>query len=649
MGPFSRCATTLPNVDPAPLAVPDTAPLFPALHAEFLTLLRALSPADWERPTVAGAWRVRDVAAHLLDGDLRKLAAHRDGHLLAPDEPVESYADVLRLINGLNAGGVTFGKRLSTKLITDLLEVTGHWMSEFVETLDPTAPAVFGVAWAGEIVSNNRLDTAREYTERWHHQMQMRAALDRSGPEQAPEVLLAERFLFPLLDTAVRALPHVYRDVAAPEGTTVVVALGDRPYERTLRHDGDGWMLYVGGADGATARVTASADHLWRHFFNALPPGDARRAFKVDGPDDVLLDPFWRARSVMVGTRTLQRQSRDVAVERDSSSNPRLCSRGHEEHRLHPLRDLPYHGEIVETLAGRAPLRRLLVDGLRDRLAEPNAFKPGLIQESAEPLRSNQSAVPETHAVPLRPQIDQLHRQPAERRCAQARIAAHAPAVGRRNPEPALCTQHPIPLPQRAFLSRRDFQNPFGDDAVEDAVHEGQRVHVGADKASSDACLLQSMPGQHQLAKAAIDAHTHGPATRSGFQQCSRSATHIEHHASLGLIAIHFLPVVQHLLAVADRRLTAPAFIGKRSGARQQRHVHVNSVAIHRIPSEHFRQHPGVGALASHGDISVERCAEVRNSSDDRIRVRARRPGALKLAIAKGDKCPPASRASKAG
>ena len=58
----------------------DTAPLFPELHAELLSFLRALEPADWERPTVAGAWRVRDVAAHLLDGELRTLAAHRDGH-----------------------------------------------------------------------------------------------------------------------------------------------------------------------------------------------------------------------------------------------------------------------------------------------------------------------------------------------------------------------------------------------------------------------------------------------------------------------------------------------------------------------------------------------------------------------------------------
>ena len=57
-----------------------TADLFPPLHAELIRLLRAISDADWARPTLATPWMVRDVAAHLLDGDLRKLSGGRDGH-----------------------------------------------------------------------------------------------------------------------------------------------------------------------------------------------------------------------------------------------------------------------------------------------------------------------------------------------------------------------------------------------------------------------------------------------------------------------------------------------------------------------------------------------------------------------------------------
>ena len=63
-----------------PLPSRDVAPLFRPLLAELLLLLRGLGPRDWERQTVAPRWKVRDVAAHLLDVELRKTAAYRDDH-----------------------------------------------------------------------------------------------------------------------------------------------------------------------------------------------------------------------------------------------------------------------------------------------------------------------------------------------------------------------------------------------------------------------------------------------------------------------------------------------------------------------------------------------------------------------------------------
>jgi hypothetical protein len=281
----------------APLPPLDTAPLFPDLHAELLALLRRLKPADWERPTVAGTWRVRDVVMHLLDGDLRALAAHRDGHALSTDAPASTYGDIVALIQRLNAGGVAFGARLSSQLLTDLLEVTGRWMSAFVASLDPDAPARFAVAWAGEAQSDNRFDTAREYTERWHHQMQIRVALGARG-EAA--VLLAPRCFTPLLETSVRALPHAYRALSAVDGTTVTLRLdGEEPLAWTLRRDGGAWRLYRGEARPPAALVVAGADALWRLFFNALPMGAASAAFAVDGPEE-LVAPLFRARAVMV-------------------------------------------------------------------------------------------------------------------------------------------------------------------------------------------------------------------------------------------------------------------------------------------------------------------------------------------------------------
>jgi uncharacterized protein (TIGR03083 family) len=273
--------------------------------------LSELAPADWDRPTVAGAWRVRDVVAHLLNGELRTLAAHRDRHDLAPGAAVQGYADVVALIQRLNAEGVAAGRHLSPRLLVDLLAVSGGWMTEFVATLDPDAPALFSVAWAGETESTNRFDTAREYTERWHHEMQIRQALGERG---RPSILLAERFAVPLLDTAVRVLPHVYRDVDAAPGTTLTFAASlpgteglasvdpDAPsweLQWALCREDAAWRLYRGATQAPAARVAGSADAWWRLFFNALPASEAPRAFATAG-SDALMAPLWKARSVMV-------------------------------------------------------------------------------------------------------------------------------------------------------------------------------------------------------------------------------------------------------------------------------------------------------------------------------------------------------------
>ena len=127
--------------------------------------------------------------------------------------------------------------------------------------------------------------------------MQIRAAVGERG---RPAALLAPTYLVPLLETSVRVLPHAYRAVPAPEGTTVTLRLAsDPPHSWTLRREGAGWRLYRGEAARPTARVTSEADALWRLFFNALPVGDASRALAVDGPRE-LVAPLLRARSVMV-------------------------------------------------------------------------------------------------------------------------------------------------------------------------------------------------------------------------------------------------------------------------------------------------------------------------------------------------------------
>lgn len=271
----------------------DVAPLFAPLHRELIQLLRSLSDDAWDRPTVAGKWRVRDVAAHLLDGMLRKLSAHRDGHLLrAGDQPPRTYDDVVALINALNATGVAYGERFSPRLLTDLLEVTGGWLSDFVLTLDPAAPALFPVAWAGENESQNWMDTGREYTEHWHHQMQIRAAAG------AP-LLLEDVWYEPLLSFSVRALPRTYANVPANEGTSINLFIDGRPWAWSLVREAEAWRLDGGSANDPATTIRIAPNDAWRLFYNALDPSSAESIVRIEGSRDLGM-PLLNARSVMV-------------------------------------------------------------------------------------------------------------------------------------------------------------------------------------------------------------------------------------------------------------------------------------------------------------------------------------------------------------
>jgi hypothetical protein len=233
------------------------------------------------------------VAAHLLDGDLRKLSFHRDGHRVARDSPTEEFGAIVALINELNASGVAWARRLSPRILTELLAVTGSAVANFVGTLDPHAPASFAVAWAGEEQSENWMDTGREYTERWHHQMQIRRAVGAAA-------LLDSRWLEPLLDFSVRALSRAYQSVSAPEGSSVTLRVsGEPPQSWTLRREASAWKIYSGSAPNPSAAVSMEPDVAWRSFFNALSVDEARAAVVIEG-DTKLAEPFFKARAVMV-------------------------------------------------------------------------------------------------------------------------------------------------------------------------------------------------------------------------------------------------------------------------------------------------------------------------------------------------------------
>ena len=237
--------------------------LFPELNSSLIELLRSLSDADWQASTVCEGWSVKDLALHLLGDEIGNLSRRRDGFvdtsLLQEGEDLSRWPDLVRYVNRLNELWVQGTRRLSPRLLCDLLAVTSAELHQCFKSLDPFALGS-RVSWAGPEPALVWLDIAREYTERWLHQQQIRDATGRPA--------LTEPKLFaPVLDTFVRALPHTYRDVNAPEGTYIALTItGASGGTWCLARDNGRWLLAAEVPSSCAATITIDQDVAWRLF-----------------------------------------------------------------------------------------------------------------------------------------------------------------------------------------------------------------------------------------------------------------------------------------------------------------------------------------------------------------------------------------------
>lgn len=275
-----------------PLSPIYTAHLYAPLHQELIRLLQGLAPADWLRPTVCAAWKVRDIVAHLLDVDIRRLSFLRDGLEPAPPEaPIDGYRALVDYLNRLNADWVKAARRMSPPVLIDLLAVTGPQVARYVESLDMEAPARFPVSWAGDEVSPNWFDAGRDYTERWHHQQQIRDAAGAPG-------LTAREWLFPVLDLFMRSVAHTYREVPAPAGTVIGFEIEGAAGGVWSLARGREWRLFGGAADGPACTIRLDQDTAWRMFTKGIDGAEALRRATVEGAAP-LARPFLGSLAVM--------------------------------------------------------------------------------------------------------------------------------------------------------------------------------------------------------------------------------------------------------------------------------------------------------------------------------------------------------------
>jgi hypothetical protein len=260
------------------LTMIQTVHLFPILDEKLLQVLRSLNPEDWEKKTISPKWTIKDIAAHLLDGNIRSLSMLRDGYYGEKPENVNSYADLLDFLNGLNTDWVKAMRRVSPRLLVDLLEMTGKAYCTHIASLPPFEPAAFSVAWAGENVSLNWFHVAREYTEKWHHQQQIRLAVDLES-----ELFQAELYR-PYLETSMLALPHHYRKMEAEDNTLIKIQVrGEGGGDWWLIRKTDTWELVIPPDKMPDATVSIPGEIAWRIFTKGITKEEAKLLVVISG------------------------------------------------------------------------------------------------------------------------------------------------------------------------------------------------------------------------------------------------------------------------------------------------------------------------------------------------------------------------------
>ena len=272
---------------PGPILVADR---FPKLRLLLIEILSSLSSDEWASGTVAKHWSIKDIALHLLGGDLGILSRQRD-RFNASDQPVRHHGDLIALVNRLNDEWVIAARRLSPRVLCELLSFTGPLVEAYFTSLDPFTIGQ-PVTWAGPDPAPVWFDIAREFTERWHHQQQIRDAAGRPP-------LYEPYFLAPVLDTFMRALPFSFRDTTTADHTVIKIQIsGEAGGSWFLHRQNLGWELVMETDILPATTIVISQDSAWRVFTKGIDSEHARLEAVITG-DSSLASPLFTTVSVI--------------------------------------------------------------------------------------------------------------------------------------------------------------------------------------------------------------------------------------------------------------------------------------------------------------------------------------------------------------
>ncbi len=184
-------------------------PICDDLRAEtddLLGILRGLSASDWDRPTPAQGWAVRDQVSHLAFFDDTGTLAATDAEAFAQS------AKVLMSDPDPGVGGITKGRAMTSSELFDWFVSSRTKMIEVFEALDPKAR----LPWYGPAMAAVSFATAR-LMETWAHGQDI---ADTFGVSRVPTARLKH---VAHIGTRARPFAYVTNGCPAPEGDVAVV------------------------------------------------------------------------------------------------------------------------------------------------------------------------------------------------------------------------------------------------------------------------------------------------------------------------------------------------------------------------------------------------------------------------------------------
>jgi uncharacterized protein (TIGR03083 family) len=197
-----------------------------ALWASIDKLCSDLTEEEWKRPTGCPGWSVQDQLSHLIDYESRAVGR------AAPEHVAADTSHTKNPLGESNEVGIDWRRsRSGTEVLDEFRSVTTDRLAQLQALTDAdlakeiTTPA--GPGTVADMLTLRVMDT-------WSHEQDMRRALSRPGHTEGPAADEAVRYFSQYIPLVVA------KRAGAPDGSTVVIELGDRPPLVVAVNDGRG-------------------------------------------------------------------------------------------------------------------------------------------------------------------------------------------------------------------------------------------------------------------------------------------------------------------------------------------------------------------------------------------------------------------------